>query len=143
MTVTEKRLLLLKKKLLAALRKEGADFDLHLLTNAEMNRLRRKLLARKDFKGPEARKIAKEEMVNVLSFPEPPGFPDPAGKKRRLGEVYLNLEFGRKNPGSLATLMVHGVLHLLGYRHDRLRDTIKMEALEKRLFKRLQISRDN
>ena len=139
MNAREKKLLLLKKRLLTALRKEGADFELHLVTNPEMNRVRRALLKRKDFKGPEARKIAREEMVNVLSFPEPAGFPHPDSLKRRLGEIYLNLDFGRREPARLGTLMVHGVLHLLGYRHDRLRDTIKMEALEKKLCKTLKI----
>lgn len=139
MNAREKKLLLLKKRLLTALRKEGADFELHLVTNPEMNRVRRALLKRKDFKGPEARKIAREEMVNVLSFPEPAGFPHPDSRKRRLGEIYLNLDFGRREPARLGTLMVHGVLHLLGYRHDRLRDTIKMEALEKKLCKKLKI----
>ena len=140
MSVSEKKLLRFKKRLLTALRKGGADFDLHLLTNAQMNRVRRALVARRDFKGPEARKIAREKMVNVLSFPEPADFPSPESRRRRLGEVYLNLDFEPKNPGRLPALMVHGVLHLLGYRHDRLRDTIKMEALEKKLCKKLKIS---
>jgi ssRNA-specific RNase YbeY (16S rRNA maturation enzyme) len=141
MTPPEKKLLRFKKKLLTALRKEGADFELQLVTNSQMDRIRRDLLARRDFKGPEARKIAREEMVNVLSFPEPAGFPNPDSRKKRLGEVYLNLDFGRREPGRLEALMTHGVLHLLGYRHDRLRDTIKMEALEEKLCKKLNIPR--
>ena len=129
----------LKRKLLAALHQEDADFDLHLVTNTQMDRVRRKLLDRKDFKGPEARKIAREEMVNVLAFPEPEGFPHPDSRKRRLGEVYLNKDLERREPDRLGALLVHGVLHLLGYRHDRRRDTIKMEALEKKLRKKLNI----
>ena len=144
MNVSDKKLLRLKKSILTALRKADADFDLHLVTNAQMNRVRRALLARRDFKGPEARKITREKIVSVLSFPEPKDFPHPESRKRRLGEVYLNLDFGRQDAGGksgrLPALMVHGVLHLLGYRHDRLRDTIKMEALEKKLCKKLKIS---
>ena len=129
-----------KRKLLAALNKKDADFELHLVSNAEMNRVRRTLLARRDFKGPEARKIAREKMVSVLSFEEPNDFPHPDSRKRHLGEVYLNLDFDRSNPGRLKVLMTHGVLHLLGYRHDRLRDTIKMQALEKKLCRAFKIS---
>lgn len=139
MNAQEKKLLGLKKRILTALRKAGADFDLHLVKNAGMERVRRALLARKDFKGPEARKIAKEEMVNVLSFPEPEGFPHPDNKKIFLGEVYLNLDFEKREPGRLPALMVHGVLHLLGYRHDGLRDTMKMQALEKKICRALKI----
>lgn len=123
-----------KRKLLAALHEKDADFELYLLANVEMNRVRRALLARRDFRGAEARKIAREEMVDVLSFPEPKGFPHPDSRKRRLGEVYLNLDAARPK-----SLVVHGVLHLLGYRHDRLRDTIKMKALEEKLCKKLKI----
>lgn len=128
-----------KRKLLAALHEKDADFDLHLVTNAQMNRLRRTLVSRRDFKGREARKIVREKMVSVLSFQEPAGFPNPDSRKRRLGEVYLNLDFEPQNPTRLKALMVHGVLHLLGYRHDRLRDTMKMEALEKKLCKKLKV----
>jgi ssRNA-specific RNase YbeY (16S rRNA maturation enzyme) len=135
----EKKLLGLKKRLLTALRKEGADFELHLMKNAAMNRLRASLMKRNDFKGAEARKIAKEEMVNVLSFPEPEGFPHPDSSKYPLGEVYLNLDFEPKNPARLEALMVHGVLHLLGYRHDGLRDTMKMQAMEKKICRKLEI----
>jgi ssRNA-specific RNase YbeY (16S rRNA maturation enzyme) len=142
MKTTERTLLRFKKALLSALRKEGADFGLHLVSNAQMNEVRQELLARKDFKGAEARKIAREKMVNVLSFPETPGFPHPEVPKNWLGEVYLNAAFGRQHPDRLPALMVHGVLHLLGYRHDRLRDTMKMEMLEKKLCTQLKISRN-
>lgn len=137
------RLVRLKKKLLAAApRLKGADFALHVVSNAEMEKLRRSLRARRDFRGAEARTIAREEMVNVLSFPEPEGFPHPEMKgrgKKWLGEVYLNRAYGKRLPESLPFLMVHGVLHLLGYRHAGLRDTIKMENIEKKLCKQLKI----
>jgi ssRNA-specific RNase YbeY (16S rRNA maturation enzyme) len=134
----ERRLRLFKKKLLAALHKENADFGLNLVSNAEMNRVRQALRTRRDFKGKEARKIAHEKKVNVLAFPESGKFPHPESPKRWLGEVYLNLDSEGREPERLKTLMAHGVLHLLGYRHDRLRDTMKMEALEKNLYRKLK-----
>lgn len=139
MNAADRSLVLFKKKLLKALDLEDADFDLYPVTNARMNKLRQKLLARRDFKGASARKIAREKKVSVLAFPEPEDFPSPEVHGRRLGEVYLNLDFGKNDPGQLKTLMVHGVLHLLGYRHQEVRDTIKMEALEKKLRKKLRI----
>ena len=139
MTATEKKLAKLKKGLLSALRKESADFGLYVVPNAEMERLRRALRARRDFKGAEARKIAHEKEVNVLSFPEPKAFPHPETGKRWLGEVYLNRAFARLGADRLPFLMVHGVLHLLGYRHEKRRDIMKMEALERKLCRALGI----
>jgi rRNA maturation RNase YbeY len=113
-----------------------------------MEKIRRTLMAREDFRGREARKIASEDVVSVLAFPEPPSFPHPASSEKMLGEVYLNRDFAA--PGSLlgararastaeryatlGPLLVHGLLHLLGYRHFTKRDTMKMKKQEKRLW---------
>src|ERR1044072_5485018 len=139
----ERSLARLKKKLLAATpRLKGADFALYVVSNAEMERLRRALRAGRDFRRAEGRKVAAEEIVNVLAFPEPTSqlFPHPEARgKKWLGEVYLNRSFARRAPGALPFLLVHGVLHLLGYRHAGLRDTMKMEALEKKLCRALGV----
>lgn len=137
------RLIVFKRRLLKVLPTETpADFDLLTVSSKEMESIRQSLLKRKDFKGPEARKIASEEIVDVLSFPEPKGFPHPESRNRYLGEVYLNLSVGASSVAGevrLKMLMVHGVLHLLGYRHTLVRDTIKMEALEKKICRELNI----
>jgi ssRNA-specific RNase YbeY (16S rRNA maturation enzyme) len=130
----EQKLNRVKRIVLKALRREGADFDFHVVSNRTMEGIRSELMAREDFKGREARKIAKEKMVNVLAFPEPEDFPEPGRKKTMLGEIYLNGDFGAKDFETLGPLLIHGLLHLLGYLHWTERDTIKMQKLEKKLW---------
>jgi probable rRNA maturation factor len=75
--------------------------------------------------------------VNVLAFPEPPGFPHPERRGRFLGEIYLNERYAaRRERDQRRALVMHGVLHLLGFSHDRKRDTIRMESLEAKLSRR-------
>ena len=76
--------------------------------------------------------------VDVLAFPEPERFPHPETKGRMLGEVYLNEAF-RANPKELARMLIHGLVHLMGYLHETKRDTILMERLEKRLGEHVRI----
>ena len=133
----ERQLQRAKPVLLKALRLDEADFDFHLVSNKEMERIRAMLMARPDFKGAEARKIRKEEQVNVLAFPEAPGFPQPGRKRRPLGEVYLNSGYGNGDYATLGPLLVHGLLHLVGYRHYFERDRIIMQKLEQRLWEEL------
>ena len=134
MTKVERALAAAKPVLLTALRRTDADFSFYVVGNREMEQVRKKLLAREDFRGREARKIAAEEIVNVLAFPEPSGFPHPESGKKMLGEVYLNSDFGDGKYKTLGPLFIHGFLHLLGYLHWTKRDTIKMQKLEKRLW---------
>lgn len=71
--------------------------------------------------------------VDVLAFEEPKGFPHP-DRKVFLGEVYVNFERYGTDPDRLLSLVVHGVAHLLGFRHDGRRDTIEMQRVEKELL---------
>lgn len=148
MTNLELRLTKAKPILLEALRRTNTDFSFYLVNNKEMEEIRRSLITREDFKGREAKKIAVEDMVNVLAFPEPDSFPHPETGKKMLGEVYLNRDFlpagfGKTKAGSLdryevlGPLFIHGFLHLSGYHHSAKRDTIKMQNLEKKLWAEL------
>lgn len=74
----------------------------------------------------------KNKPTNVLSFAKPKGFP---GKE--LGEVYLGPVYIDKNKESLDLMLVHGVLHILGYDHKQKRDSIIMQKKEQRLLKKL------
>lgn len=100
------------------------DIAVHVLPNRELRALKRRYLRR------DAR------VVDVLAFPEPPRFPHPERKGPFLGEVYLNEGFLR-DPVRLRYLLVHGMLHILGYRHSRRRDMMVMERLEKRVLRKL------
>lgn len=130
------RLQLLLARLMRSRRISSATAALFLLPNREMNVLKRSLSSRNDFTGKEARKIRAEKMVSVLSFPEPTRFPHPESRgKKFLGEIYLNSEWEGGGYGALAPLLVHGFLHLLGYRHEGKNDTIRMKVEEERLMK--------
>lgn len=111
----------LADRILAALGVRGGTFDIFLLKNADITRLK-------------ARFIRKKTEPNVLSFPEPHFFPHPETKKRYFGEIYLNRDILKKSPERAAPLLIHGILHLLGYSHGRKTSAEKMEALEKKIL---------
>lgn len=129
-----RRLKSLEDLLFKKLKIKNSRLELSLLSNLEMEKVRQKLALRPDFKGPEARKIKEEEYVSVLAFPEAKGFPHPEDKRQKLGEIYLNYEFAKGDQDALRYLFIHGLLHLLGFKHLRERDRIHMEKLEKKLF---------
>jgi probable rRNA maturation factor len=119
----ERRLARRAYRMLRALKVRGdVAFDVFLLPD-------RKIAALK------ARFIKKKTEPNVLAFPEPLGFPHPESKKERyLGEIYLNADILRKSPARAAPLLLHGLLHLLGYDHKKDADAKKMERLEKKIL---------
>ena len=73
----------------------------------------------------------------VLSFSEPTEAPVPPNTPRPLGEVFLAPVLSERKGEDLTHLVIHGVLHLLGYTHDEENDTMKMEALEDKIVKEL------
>ncbi len=83
----------------------------------------------------------KDKPTNVLSYP--------SGEKSFLGDVVLARQTvwreareQKKTPADhLAHLVVHGTLHLLGHDHETGdADADRMEALERRILKRLGIA---
>jgi probable rRNA maturation factor len=110
--------------LLATLKVRGATLDIILLDNAKIAALK-------------ARFIKKKTEPNVLSFPEPMHFPHPETKKCYLGEIYLNRDILRKSPERAKALLLHGLLHLLGYDHIKKADIATMEGLEKKILGKL------
>ncbi len=73
---------------------------------------------------------------NVLSFPAPKNFPGGKGG-RFLGEVYLNPGYIKKEGEKLEYMLIHGLLHILGYDHHRKSDIIRMEKMERKLLHQL------
>ena len=122
---SERKLSRLAQKMLAALKIRNATLDIILLDNEKIAALK-------------ARFIKKKTEPNVLSFPEPAHFPHPETKKRYLGEIYLNRDILHKSPERAKALLLHGVLHLLGYDHIKKADIIKMEALEIKMLKKIK-----
>jgi probable rRNA maturation factor len=82
----------------------------------------------------------KDRPTNVLSFPI-------AGRES-LGDVVLARETllaeaaaqGKRPADHLAHLVVHGVLHLLGYDHKRAGQARRMEALEVKVLRGLRVA---
>jgi probable rRNA maturation factor len=79
---------------------------------------------------------AQDKPTNVLSFPaaEQPGMPGP----RHIGDLVLAFETtareaeeeGKTLAAHASHLVVHGVLHCLGYDHETDEDAQEMEAIE-------------
>lgn len=104
--------------------RRGRSISVSFADNATLRKAKRRYLR------------ADARFVDVLAFPEPDTFPFPPGVRRPLGEIYLNEVFADRRTEELLFMLVHGVLHLLGYRHGKKRDTMVMEQLEKRLCAR-------
>ncbi|HEY7901764.1 MAG TPA: rRNA maturation RNase YbeY [Caulobacteraceae bacterium] len=87
-----------------------------------------------------ARFLGKDRPTNVLAFPDV----DP----KRLGDVAVAFATcaseaesqGKSLADHLRHLVVHGVLHLIGYDHQSEADAERMEGLERRLLANMNIA---
>jgi probable rRNA maturation factor len=82
----------------------------------------------------------KDEPTNVLSFAErdvPFIVPKQLRDKNYLGEIYISPDFVRKHKQSLDHMVVHSMLHLLGYDHIKNEDAKKMEKREQTILKKI------
>jgi probable rRNA maturation factor len=120
----EPKLLKLADKILKTLKVKGSTLDIFLLDNNSMTKLK-------------ARFINKKTEPNVLAFPEPSHFPHPETRKKYLGEIYLNRDILKKSPDRARALLLHGILHLLGYDHKKKGDILEMETLEAKILRKL------
>jgi len=113
-----------------------AALSVALMSDHGVRRLNR------DFRG-------KDKPTNVLSFPAA-SLPAAGPRARRLalGDIALALGVVRREAKAqgkavadhLAHLMVHGVLHLLGYDHETDQDAARMEKLERKALAALGIA---
>ncbi len=125
----ERRVLADAKRFLAAMEIDGAELSVALVGDAEIRKLNRQWRR-------------KDKATDVLSFPAgdmPPGTPGP----KPLGDVIISLdtavrvakEDGRKMEDELTRYLAHGILHLLGYDHERsAAEARRMAALEEKLL---------
>jgi len=92
-----------------------------------------------------ARYRGRDRPTNVLSFPAPPGAAAASGL---LGDLVicpavLRAEARAQHKSARAHwthLVVHGVLHLAGYDHERTDDSQRMERREIRVLRRLGVA---
>jgi probable rRNA maturation factor len=85
-----------------------------------------------------------DEPTDVLSFPASEGeaFPAEPGQGRYLGDIAVSLPMVRRQvetawilPGDeLQHVVLHGLLHLLGYDHETPEDDARMRAREERVL---------
>ncbi len=81
-----------------------------------------------------------------LAKGEPPAFTWPDDGVEHLGEVVISFpqaarqaeEHGCSITREIATLIIHGVLHLLGYDHEEEKEAFDMEQKEELLLKRAE-----
>ncbi len=128
---------LAERAVAATLAGRGAAGPVTLLftSDAEMQVLNR------DWRG-------KDRPTNVLSFPSPGGMALPDGEEAPLGDIALAFEtVGREaaEQGKTAAhhtthLIVHGMLHLLGYDHETDGEAEEMENEERLILARLGIA---
>jgi len=78
--------------------------------------------------------LKRNRVTDVLSFP---------GEKNFLGEIVISLSQAKKQAQEqkhslekeLKILIIHGLLHLLGFNHQKEKDQKKMSIWEKKLLK--------
>jgi len=117
---------------LVAVEIDGAEVSIVLADDARIRELNRTWLG-------------KDKATNVLSFPSPGG---PSSEPRFLGDIVLAFETIEREAGTegkplahhVAHLAVHGVLHLLGYDHERASEAEKMERRERIILAQLGIA---
>lgn len=90
----------------------------------------------------------KDYATNVLSFPSelPAGLPSEI-KQSQLGDLLICApvvareakEQGKPEADHWAHLTIHGVLHLIGYDHERSADALVMETLETKILAKMGI----
>jgi probable rRNA maturation factor len=121
------------RRVLKALGGEGYELTVVLVDDPEITRLNRQYFRR-------------NRPTNVISFPlmddSPVSFPS-----RLLGDVVISAETARRDAGEVGKkaedeilfLLIHGILHLLGYDHEGAKEErLCMERKEREIFSLLK-----
>lgn len=108
------------------------------------------LVGDREMQAMNAKYRRRRRTTDVLSFPGADGrtFPAPPGQAH-LGDVMISLPEARRRArqqgimisDELRLLAVHGVLHCLGYDHERPADANKMLPLQEKILKTLRSER--
>jgi probable rRNA maturation factor len=133
------------RRLLRALGLEGAELSLLLVSDAVMHELNRRWLGR-------------DRPTDVLAFPQAAGARrrTRAGRRARaaapadglLGDVVISVDTARRQAAELGhslhaeaeRLLAHGLLHLLGYDHERSEaEARRMQRRERTLLRALEV----
>ncbi len=130
--ITKKFIKNLAKEILDFLGEDNVELSITLTDNETIQALN------KEWRG-------KDKPTDVLSFPineKPPGY-----KYHLLGDVVISLPFAKKQAEEIGLtykeeilrLLIHGILHLLGYDHERSEEEAKiMFDLQDKIFNNLR-----
>lgn len=119
------------ERILCALREQSSELGVELVGDGFMQRLNRTY-----------RKMDRPTDVLAFSMREAPGPMSPV-----LGDVVISLHTARRQAKEgghsideeLAILLIHGILHLCGYDHERnAREAVRMWRKERALFETLR-----
>ena len=128
--VTMRRVKEKAERILKVLNQNRSELSLALVGNREIQKL-------------NSRYCKKNEPTDVLSFPIGERLPT---RKKLLGDVVISVERAqwqaregrRKLETEIETLLIHGILHLLGYDHEgSAKEARKMRRREKSVHLRL------
>ena len=116
----EKDLIKTAHKSLEFLKKKGVKIEIYLVGTPKIKALNQQYRGR-------------NKATNVLAFGSPTGFPAPKSSYRHLGEIYLSPPYIKKYGENIQLLLVHGLLHLVGFNHQKESDRMTMVRMEKQL----------
>ena len=128
--ISSRRLKQIALAVLQLTEQQDAELSLAMIGNAEMQKL-------------NARYRHKDYPTDVLSFPSAKNLP---AEPRLLGDVIISVdkaaaqakERRRTLDQEMATLLIHGIVHLLGYDHERsAKDARIMTRIEKKIARQL------
>ncbi len=97
--------------------KERRGVEIYLVNSSQIRKLNFK------YRG-------QNKLTDVLAI-EDPKFPGGSS----LGEIYINPEYLKSKPYDIHYVLVHGLLHLLGFTHEKKGDNIEMEKREQEVLK--------
>ncbi|MGE0643635.1 MAG: rRNA maturation RNase YbeY [Nitrospira sp.] len=129
--VRQSSVMLLAQRILVAVGEAKSELSVALIGDARIRRLNR-----------EYRKLDRATDVLAFSMREAP-MPSGCPATTMLGDVVISMptairqarEAGRSIDAELAMLLIHGVLHLCGYDHERsAREAAKMSRLERKVL---------
>ncbi len=133
-SLSGKRLRALTEQILLKLKRPDVELGLVLLNDRQIRYLNGK------YRG-------KDSPTDVLSFPLNNGasFRGPLSPPVLLGDVVISVETARRQAREkdqnlyeqVGRLLVHGILHLLGFDHEKARDARRMWRKERELIKDL------
>ncbi len=107
-------------KILGFLQQEGVKVEVYLIGSLLMRHLNRQYHGR-------------DKPTNILSFSAPRGFIQPPDEPRSLGEIYLCPSYVQRQGEAVINLLIHGLLHLIGFKHATKSDRITMRKMESQI----------